>query len=1103
MAQLKRNLNVAFALVVLGVACSGCTKEIRKARHLSRGNSDFQAQKFDQAEIEYLKVLQLSPLQPDAVRNLAIIYQDQGKFVHAHYFLSKAIQSQPDDPKIRLKLAMNELALGDSRKAVEDARLVLAKQPGQPEALELVASSAVSSNGLQGVRQQIANLRQTDQDRASYHVAFGDVELRLQNVTNAETEFKKALELDPKSSSAFIGLSSIYMARKDFPAAEQALKSAVDLSPLRSGARLRYAQFKYATGKHDEAKQVLQQLTTQAPDYLPAWNLLAEMALEEKKYSDCNSLVERVLARDSMNLDAMMLNGSLRMAQGDSTNAVANFTRMAAIYIRSPQVFFQLARAQLMKNDVPKAMASLNQAITINPDFAEAVLLLANLNIRKGYPALAISGLSELLKRQPRNGQAQLLLIDAYLAKKDPANALAAGRQMAEAFPNSSEVQVVLGSLLFRDGQNAEARQAFEKALALSPDYLVAVERLTDLDLAEKQYTPAVQRVRARIEKNPSAAEPLVLLARIYIAQAQASVDEMNKSANPPARKLRLIDLPSVQPLLKQAEDSLVKAIQLNPALRSSYFMLSDLYIASGKQQQALEPLNSLLSKTNDVSALMQVGMIQDSLKNYSAARDSYEKLLSIDPDYSRALNNLAYFYSEREVDLDKAYKLAEKAHQLLPDDGPTADTLGWILYKRADYTRALSMLQEGAAKLPDDPEIQYHLGMTQYMLGNEGPARLALEPATQSSKDFPGKDVAARRLALLAIDPKTADATALAALQKQLQDTPRDPIALVRLGAIQERDGQLDKAVETYETALKYDPQISAIALKLAQLYASPRLNDAQKALALAKTAHDQAPDNPQASALLGQLVYRTGDCRWAASLLEDSARKLPDDPQVAFDLAWAYYGVGRVADAKTLMQKVASGDASSSKAEDAKRFLTTVAAAEDPTRAAAFASDAQKMLAADPAYVPALMVSASVQEAQGSYQKALDTYNQILSRFPLFTPATRNLGLLYFAHLNEDQKAYDLTLKAREAFPQDPDVAKALGVLTYRKGNYSRAAQLLKESAQSRKGDAELLYYLGMAQYQLKAKPESKAALQQALSFDLPSKLAEDAKRVLAELK
>ena len=59
------------------------------------------------------------------------------------------------------------------------------------------------------------------------------------------------------------------------------------------------------------------------------------------------------------------------------------------------------------------------------------------------------------------------------------------------------------------------------------------------------------------------------------------------------------------------------------------------------------------------------------------------------------------------------------------------------------------------------------------------------------------------------------------------------------------------------------------------------------------------------------------------------------------------------------------------------------------------------------------------------------------------------------------------------------------------------------LKESAEKITNDPELYYYLGMAQYQLKQKPESKDALQQALKLNLQAKLADDARKTLLQLK
>src|SRR5207249_3732734 len=118
--------------------------------------------------------------------------------------------------------------------------------------------------------------------------------------------------------------------------------------------------------------------------------------------------------------------------------------------------------------------------------------------------------------------------------------------------------------------------------------------------------------------------------------------------------------------------------------------------------------------------------------------------------------------------------------------------------------------------------------------------------------------------------------------------------------------------------------------------------------------------------------------------------------------------------------------------------------------------------VLNADPSYVPALMVSALVQEQRGNYIEAQKLYGKVLARYPYFAPATRQLALLYAEHLGDDQKAYELAVKAREVFPEDPELAKTLGILAFRRGDYSRSAQLLREGALKRSSDAELLYFL-----------------------------------------
>src|SRR5262249_33546697 len=71
-----------------------------------------------------------------------------------------------------------------------------------------------------------------------------------------------------------------------------------------------------------------------------------------------------------------------------------------------------------------------------------------------------------------------------------------------------------------------------------------------------------------------------------------------------------------------------------------------------------------------------------------------------------------------------------------------------WILYKRGVYQRAVDLLKESAAKLPDQPVVQYHLGVASLKAGDKQGARKALTAAINSPGSFPEKDEARKALA-------------------------------------------------------------------------------------------------------------------------------------------------------------------------------------------------------------------------------------------------------------------------------------------------------------------------------------------------------------------
>jgi tetratricopeptide (TPR) repeat protein len=207
-------------------------------------------------------------------------------------------------------------------------------------------------------------------------------------------------------------------------------------------------------------------------------------------------------------------------------------------------------------------------------------------------------------------------------------------------------------------------------------------------------------------------------------------------------------------------------------------------------------------------------------------------------------------------------------------------------------------------------------------MMGEEAPARVALQRAIAFGADFPGKDEAKRKLALLSMDARSADAAGVAELEKASKDNPSDPVALIRLAAIRERAGQFQAAASMYEGVLKGVPENLDATLKLAELY-SGHLNQPQAALALAKNAHSFAPEDTSASQLLGQLVFQSGDYAFSLNLLEEAARKNAGSPDLLYSLALAYYANGDVQQAEARMRRAMELNVPFSKLEDARRFF------------------------------------------------------------------------------------------------------------------------------------------------------------------------------------
>lgn len=1073
---------IAFTLAaMLALSATSCSRFSSQTRHMKRADSYFEAGAYPEAEIEYRNVLQSGSPNLRAIARLGLIYYDQGSTIKAIPYLIKGNELQPNTPEleaiqaeVQIRLAQVSFARGDAKNARDQAISILGRIPNNPKAPLLLAEASVKPKDIDDAIQRLKQLSVSAKDIAPALIALGTLDFKIHDSAAADESLKKALAADPKSSAANYGLGALYMQEQNKVRADQFLDAAYKLAPHHSPIAVMVARYKMQSGDVDGARRILEEIVRNTPDFVTAAMFLAEVDLSQKKYPEAVALIEKLLAHDPSNPDALLLNTKANLAQGKAKAAIDGLVRMTGMYPKFAAIYYLLGQAYLQAGDVGKAADSLTRAIALNPNFTEAVLLLAKTNISKGDFKAASDRLSQMLKKHPDFVPGQLLLAQALRGQGDFDHALQAYRSLEKSRPKDPEMPLFTGMMFRQLNRRDEARVCFNRSLEILPTYLPAVEQLINLDLVEKKFDAARDRANAEIERSPKSELPRLFLAKVYLAQGDK----------------------------ERSEAALLKTVELKPDAPTAYFLLAQLYAATNRRDKALEDLKEVAAKDpKAVGAMMMMGEIYESQKNYTAAKETYERILAVNPNFSSALNNLACLCADKLGQQDKGFEYAQRARELQPNEPHIADTLGWIHYERHEYTWALGLLEESAGKLPNEPDVQFHVGMIHYMMGEEAKAMAAFQRALQLPGAFEGREEASRRLALLKISPPAVSPADRPNVEKSLSEQKSDPVALVRLAGLYERDGSLDKAIESLQAALQLNPASVTTMVDLAGLY--NKQHDTQHAMDMAKAAHKAAPDDPGVSHSLSTLAYQTHDYQWAYSLLKEAIGSMSEDSIALYDFANAALSVGRLQEAQDAMSSAVTLGLPVPQKDAAQRFLDMMALANSPAKAVAEMSRVNYVLNLDPGYAPALMARAGAEEANGTPTEAENDYEKLLAEFPDFSPAKRRLAILYSQDPSKDQRTSDLAARAQEAFPGDPDLGRVRGIVAYRNKNFAMAVSVLQEIALRRSDDAVLQFYLGMSQMGLKNLPACRSALQHALDLGLDSDLSTQARKALAATK
>ncbi|MCX8086300.1 MAG: tetratricopeptide repeat protein [Rhodocyclaceae bacterium] len=448
------------------------------------------------------------------------------------------------------------------------------------------------------------------------------------------------------------------------------------------------------------------------PESRQARQMLVSLYAAQGRIADLKAEVARLLAAEPEFLKQNLLHLNRIFARAQDRQAVRGLIEaVTAPYLDHPEAHFARAQAALDARDTPAARAAIRRARELKPDWELAVLF-----------------------------EAQLL--------DDRDAALALFADFLASYPKAREVRLTYARVLVNEKRYAEARRQFSALLegvdpAEHGDVVFAVAILS-LQLGDSQ--EAERQLRKLVEIGHAEADK----ARYYLGQLAEEAKrwdealkwfgEVGRGEHYLPARLHAANVLAKQGKLEAARQLLATSEAGSPQERAQLVIgEAQLLREAGRFAEAHAVLALALERQPDQPELLyEIALIAEKLGRLDELETRLKRLIALKPDHAHAHNALGYSLADRNVRLEEARALIERALELAPDDPFILDSKGWVLFRQGDKVGALEYLNK-ALSLRSDPEIAAHLGEVLWSLDRRDEARATWEKAR---REHPNNEV-------------------------------------------------------------------------------------------------------------------------------------------------------------------------------------------------------------------------------------------------------------------------------------------------------------------------------------------------------------------------
>jgi len=329
------------ALVILMCAVSsGCDSYVR--RHADQGDLYFKDRKYRDAVAEYVKAIRFSVDNPHIVRQLGLAHLNLGEPQDAFTYLTKSELLKPGDPEVRISLGKIYLANRRPDEAVREAKLVLASDTRNTDALDLLASAYLVQNEPAKAIETYRRLVDLFPKSAERHYALGVGLIAGQQHGDARKELETALALAPDNAEAVRLLVNLDLLEKRPDVALARVQRQIAVAGRTPKLVLLLASVLGARGNQAGAEEAYQEAIRLDPNHTEASVALANFYLTSGKLDQALALIESALKAEK-SATAYQVRGIIQQSKGDTQGARQSYEQALALNPRYAEAANNLA----------------------------------------------------------------------------------------------------------------------------------------------------------------------------------------------------------------------------------------------------------------------------------------------------------------------------------------------------------------------------------------------------------------------------------------------------------------------------------------------------------------------------------------------------------------------------------------------------------------------------------------------------------------------------------------------------------------------------------------------------------------------------------------